>query len=294
MIFFFATDGQLGNQLFHLAALDALCRGRQLGVLLGSAVLCDNFGWNHRNVFITRRAPAVLRRLLRKLAQYGLASHRVERRLRVVVDGHDYNIETGELVSLRESWVPLTLIEDAFLQSEVWVREDLTHRLKFPPPVLDDVRRFAAEHHIDWETTIFVHVRRGDYTKVSPFDAGPPALPPAWYVAGIERLKTKMPISQVIFTSDDADYVRVEFAGVSPKIVVSRSQLFDLCVMAHCASGVLSASSFSWWGAMLGPLRVPPVAPKHWVGWRRNITFPVKILSHRFDVVDVPQLEVVS
>ena len=33
------------------------------------------------------------------------------------------------------------------------------------------------------------------------------------------------------------------------------------------------------------------MAPHHWVGWRRNITLPVKILSPRFDIVEVPRLD---
>jgi Glycosyl transferase family 11. len=284
LIVFHASKGRLGNQLFHLAALDKMCRFHDVGVLIGARGLRQNFVWTRRNVIVLSRRSDRLCNLLRSLAARGLASYYIEEKL---TEGVPCPFESGQLERRVRSIVPISFVENAYLQSDAWVGEKFRDRLRFKPETVQAVNTFARQHAIDWETTIFVHVRRTDYTDFSINNSGSVALPPSYYRQGIRKLETQLPVSIVLIVTDDPAYAAVEFADVPRKIVVSRAPDFDLCAMSHCATGVLSASSFSWWGAMLGPLRIRPVAPRHWIGWRVGTTIPSGIVSQAFDALAV-------
>jgi Glycosyl transferase family 11 len=305
MILFQCNAGQLGNQIFNLAALDKLCHGRRIGVLFGCRHLNLQFHWRRRGVIISNRGGAQFGLLLRRLAERGLLSRYREGKIemdsgliytgeRLVSRVSEGRIETdsgliytGELVRLNRSFLPLTFVEDAFLQSDFWVRDDFSQMLTFREPTVRAVEEFAAHEGIDWESSIFVHVRRGDYLNWNLMGTGSPALPTSYYLKGIERIRGKTRVSRVIFVTDDPSYVEREFDDVPDKLVISKTAIFDMCVMAKCASGVMSASSFSWWGAILGPQRVAPVAPVHWLGWRKGVDFPLNAVSKRFDAISV-------
>jgi hypothetical protein len=284
MIFFLAPPGaRLGNELFQLAALDKLCNGRQIGVFFESTPLSRHFHWRRRGVFISSRGRKRAFRLLRNLSRHGLASYRTEE----LFETEFGLVPSGELLAHNSSYLPFTIVEDAFLQSDLWLRDDFQRMLLFKESTTKSVHEFATLNGIDWETAIFVHVRRGDYNDWNILNAGSPTLPAAYYRKGVQRLQSKMPVSVVVFVTDDAAWVHREFAEIPQKLVVSQSAIFDLCVMSKCASGVMSASSFSWWGAMLGPQRVAPVAPQYWLGWKRRILYPASIISTRFDPLTV-------
>lgn len=284
MIAYFSVIGsRLGNHLFKLAALDYLCDGRKVGILFGATGIHECFHWKRRNVVVVERRPQRVLKILQKGSRLGLVSHFAESQFQSEF-GYSH---TGDLVRLNNSWSPLSLVEDSFLQSDRWLRSDFKEMLVFREAVVESVKAFGVERNIDWRRTIFVHVRRGDYVGLDVLGAGPPTLPPDYYRQGIERLRDVICVDNVLFVSDDAEFVEREFADVRRKIVVSGSSAFDLCLMAMCASGVLSASSFSWWGAMLGPLSAPPVVPKYWMGWKRGVDSPLSIISKHFDAVIV-------
>ena len=278
-----ALGGRLGNQIFHLAALDKLCNSRRIGVLFGCSDLLRYFHWRRPGVYIANRGGWRLFPLLRKLSDYRLTSHCCEGRVET-----EYGLlHSGELVTQISGSLPLNVVEDAYLQSDAWVRDDFSRMLVFRESIAASVEHFRAERDIDWESAVCVHVRRGDYVDQDVLGAGSPALPSAYYREAIERLQERMSVSSLVFVTDDRDYVETEFADIPRKVVVSRSAIFDLCLISKCASCVMSASSFSWWGAMLGPKRVPPIAPQYWMGWRRRIIAPPKIISTVFDVIPV-------
>ncbi len=284
LVVFHASQGRLGNQLFHLAALDKMCRAHDIGVLIGGRGLRQNFVWKRRNVIILSRRSDRFCNTLRALAARGLASYYTEEKL---TEGVPCAFESGQLERRVRSIVPISFVEHAYLQSDAWVGDKFRERLRFKPETVQAVDAFAAQHSIAWETTIFVHVRRADYTGFSINNSGSVALPPSYYREGIRKLETRLAVSTVLIVTDDPHYATSEFADISRKIVVSRSPDFDLCAMTHCATGVLSASSFSWWGAMLGPLRARPIVPRHWIGWRVGTTIPSAVVSQEFDALAV-------
>jgi hypothetical protein len=90
--------------------------------------------------------------------------------------------------------------------------------------------------------------------------------------------------------SDDLPYVD-EFLNSAPNVFVSRmSELNDLAAMSLChGGGILSASSFSWWGAYYSYCSSPCalfLAPRFWAGWREMQWLPSSIETSWITYVD--------
>lgn len=283
MVVFWATAGALGNQLFHLAALDAVCSGARLGFLFTSYRLGSIFDWRRKSVWIVNRAYQRIPRAVEGLSRFGLVAVQSEGNTRTKFG----DVGTGDLTDATGSGRPIWLVKEAYLQSDQWISNKFKHNLSFKPEIQRRAEQFRKAHQIDWATTIFVHIRRGDYKTYSVLGRKDLTLPTPFYLAGIERLRAALPVSRVLLVTDEPDFARAEFVRVSDHLVVSNDAALDLCLMAQCASGVLSPSTFSWWGATLGPQLAPPIAPRYWLGWRQAVTFPAGIATPRFEYLPV-------
>ena len=78
--------------------------------------------------------------------------------------------------------------------------------------------------------------------------------------------------------SDDQYYVK-DFFKESDKILISLNEPeIDLSIMSFCSSGIMSASSFAWWGAyyakILSSKKKIFIAPKYWGGYRYKKWWP--------------------
>ena len=114
----------------------------------------------------------------------------------------------------------------------------------------------------------FVHVRRGDYLKA--FHGHIPSI--EYYKNGIDTLR-KADIKNIYLVSDDLEWSKKELDGLD-LIPFEGGELETLYVMSMCKAGaVLSPSTFSGWGAMLGPdenKKATIVYPKQWLGKNNN------------------------
>jgi hypothetical protein len=137
----------------------------------------------------------------------------------------------------------------------------------------------------------FVHVRRGDYLMQSVgwrpgglgwVQDGPPvALPAAWYRARMDELRDALPGVRFVLVGDDADWASEMLAG-SDTATSDLSASADLALLSRCDAGILSPSSFAWWGAWFAGRRSagPFLAPLHWLGhtdgewWPEHVQTP--------------------
>ena len=98
---------------------------------------------------------------------------------------------------------------------------------------------------------IFVHVRRGDYLKLSNYHYN---LPMEYYKKAIETHKEKDDCMFVIF-SDDMDYCKEQFGSLLSKDEVyyckTSKDYVELIIMSEMDGAIIANSSFSWWGAYL-------------------------------------------
>ena len=126
--------------------------------------------------------------------------------------------------------------------------------------------------------TIFMHVRKGDY--------GPKALPTDYYARAIDIVNGVEKIKTMYILSDDVPYCKDQIANGAwkPNAEVRwmddpNDELKTMYLMSMCKGGaIMSASTFSCWGAFLGPDEVAEstiIYPKMWgTGDSSRITFP--------------------
>jgi Glycosyl transferase family 11 len=104
----------------------------------------------------------------------------------------------------------------------------------------------------------FIHVRRGDFLKLAEYH---PVQTPEYF----QQAMSILAFDRYIVFSDDLEWCRANFVGQRFEFSEGRSEVEDLQLMASCRGGILSNSSFSWWGAWLGNMQ-DVVCPKEWVG----------------------------
>jgi hypothetical protein len=108
----------------------------------------------------------------------------------------------------------------------------------------------------------FLHVRHGDYMLPENLKYHG-VMPTAYYKAALDMIFKKTAPCEVFIFSDDPDWCRTNLPGL---VVAGNNQFEDLWLMSLCKNGVIANSSYSWWGAWLGPDKNGGVvvAPKQW------------------------------
>jgi hypothetical protein len=113
------------------------------------------------------------------------------------------------------------------------------------------------------ETTISLHVRRGDYLHVGM------ALSLSYYNRAITYMSERFPDATFVIFSDDMEFVRQSIPGGLKTIYVdgnsAETAYEDLRLMSACTHHIIANSTFSWWGAWLNPEASKiVVAPRYW------------------------------
>ena len=82
---------------------------------------------------------------------------------------------------------------------------------------------------------------------------------------------------------DDTLYLRSVFKESKNLIISNNLPETDLSIMSLCSYGILSASSFAWWGAFYAKIynkkRNYFIAPKYWIGHRSKKWLPKNFFS---------------
>ena len=159
-----------------------------------------------------------------------------------------------------------------FFQSEIFFEQDLASAssIRVKEKYLAKARQFLLDIPESY-TKVFVHIRRGDYLSESYMSERGIDLPKSYYVDAINLIKGRIKNPFFIFLSDDPLWAVDNFQEIEPKIVSTNSMQVDLAIMTLCEVGVISNSSFSWWGAYLMDERELVIAPKYWYGWKQQI-----------------------
>ena len=113
------------------------------------------------------------------------------------------------------------------------------------------------------EQPVAVHVRRGDYAKVSEFGL----LGPAYYEPAIERLRDEGHAGPIWLFSDEPDIARSalgRYADQAEAITSPDGPATEMLAMSHAAAVVIANSTFSWWGAWMAAKGTPVIAPDPW------------------------------
>ena len=134
------------------------------------------------------------------------------------------------------------------------------------------------DYTIDSGSSAFMHVRRGDYGGVS--------LPAEFYNKGLALFEPHDEIKNLYIVSDDIGWCK-EQRWTTTKNVIFFEEADELKTMYHmslCLAGALiSASTFSSWGAILGADQNPKsiiIYPADWItGPSSRIQFPERWIA---------------
>lgn len=137
-------------------------------------------------------------------------------------------------------------IRTLFLKGLNTIREDLLQKYTF-------------------DSTGFIHIRRGDYLKYSHFYIQPVE----YYKKAVELITKKNPTCKFYIVSDDITWVKTEpFFKNDIFVIYEGNELETLALMSlSTAAAICANSTFSWWGAFLGAYekRNPIICPKNFV-----------------------------
>jgi hypothetical protein len=98
--------------------------------------------------------------------------------------------------------------------------------------------------------TVAIHIRRGDFINTN-FGI----LPKSYYFDALKLLMKKISNPEIIYFSDDPEWVKLELASVYEGHIISSKwdlrEYEELVLMSLCDHHIIANSSFSWWGCWL-------------------------------------------
>jgi hypothetical protein len=273
MIIFFA-DGRLGNQLFQYCGLRTLSRSDSLCVFGMDALRRCFDGHTLRPSSLGAK---LARSLVRRLGQRRI--DRCARTLHLLTLAEESAAEEGIAFTIRPGLLRRWYyVPTAFFQAENIVTSATCGDLQLKPEIVSRAARLLEPLGRTAEDLVFVHLRRGDYVSW-PSAEQPAVLPLSWYHRQMERFRSRNPRTLFVVISDDRPYAD-EFLADSHDVWISRAtdMIDDFALMTLCGGGgILSASSFSWWGAYFSRRAHPAaqfIAPLHWAGARLGAWYP--------------------
>ncbi|MDA8631234.1 alpha-1,2-fucosyltransferase, partial [Litoricolaceae bacterium] len=258
----FFENGRLGNQLFQYVALKELCPNQRI-VFFGFGELKKALASVDAIVIEKDRLPCLLLIGL-KLFLIGLA------RLRVIGTIKESRKNSNYAVQKVRGLVSVFLLKPSYFQHKIMI-DTLDSSLRLSDVHFGEAADWLKEKigKANHENLVFIHVRRGDYLTW-PSREYPAVLGKQWYLNAMNQMREKIKNPIFVLLTDDPCYAKDCF-GDQPDTVISENEpLVDLGLMSLCKHGILSASSFAWWGAWFSKTRnrEPGIymAPKYWGG----------------------------
>lgn len=278
------SEGGFGNQLFQLSGLleaqeETKRRPNELAVALGFPdiprqfnptglkILRANYSRTRLRRFLSNR----FQRFMRQLARWRLFSE-------IWADAYQ-----PRFVRTRAVFPQIAVISDRFLQIAGLSGVDRIARMV--TELLDGDYRYLVRG----APFVFLHVRRGDYLSWPTPDA-PAALPTSFFSRGLIEIRERLPTAEVLVLSDDLDFITND-SFFSQFQIPTLNPLETFLTMAQARGGVMSPSSFSYWAALVAAERSSStslfLAPRYWVGWRKEEWWPRKIQNPNFQYLEV-------
>lgn len=276
MILFF-EQGRVGNQLFQYKGLRHYFPANKI-IWFGSLALASYFeGINilHFPFSGFLGKPTLI--LIKKLALF-LAKSRILGLITEKLDSKSYK----PLVKRGLLWF-------VFVTENLWFQHsDFIVTIDNPPTVKSILIEKAKTwiENVDMASNlnnlVFVHVRRGDYLYW-PSRQFPAVLSLNWYQEAIELMRKRLKSPKFLLMGDDLYYLKDVFDGYKDVIISPNDPSLDFTLMTMCHSGIMSASSFAWWGSYIAYCSRKGqgnwIAPKYWGGHRRSHWFPLYFKS---------------
>lgn len=211
------TNGRAGNQLFQVAFL--LAQSKQRGVKIGWRK------WEYAQYFQGDFSPTIT----------PMAKTIIEPKFH-------YTPEFYDSLDWSQDWD----FHGYFQSEKYWqgCEDEIRAAFAFKPEFLEAV---TAKNPSNGRERIAIHVRRGDYVGNANYHQ----LTPLYYLSALERYFPDWRQCDLLFFSDDAAYVKLNFGCLPNAQFPQGSEIEDLALMTLCERHIIANSSFSWWGAWL-------------------------------------------
>jgi hypothetical protein len=276
MIVFFEY-GRLGNQLFQYSALKKLYPDERV-ILIGfedlDAVVAPIDSIVIKRAKLPRWLPfGLLKRIFQTLLKLRVLTGLSEKQSQ-----GDYEIEKKLGLFF---WV--RLFQSSFFQNRR-VIESLNPSFEVQSEFISQAKTWLSNRLPTYEpvSLVFVHIRRGDYLTW-PSRESPAILSLDWYLTAMDELSAAVVSPVFIITTDDPLYANDIFKGRPSILISDNNQYVDFALMTLCQHGILSASSFAWWGAWFSKKTKTGknlyLAPKYWGGHRSKTWIPEGFIS---------------
>ena len=110
-----------------------------------------------------------------------------------------------------------------------------------------DLKNIFEKESLSYSSA-YMHVRRGDYNEY--------VLPITYYQSALDLLHTNTSIKHIYILSNDIEWCKnqkMNTYNIEIRWVDNHDELYSLYLMSLCmAGGILSGSTFSLWGVLLG------------------------------------------
>jgi hypothetical protein len=264
MILFF-SDGRLGNQFFQYSFLNTISKSNETILVSNMDEIqrnCNIPNKNFKNITLNKYTSFIIREFVKPFFLMSL----VKIKLIGYISQKRLNDSAQPTFLSIEGLLPIRLVETDFFQSEKM----------FSPAKADFSLKqiYLNKAETIFSTfpkgipKVFIHVRRGDYLNQVYRGNRGINLPQSYYINAINHIENNTEECFYVFVTDDYGYVECCFDKIKNKFISSEDMATDLALMAMCDYGIVSNSSFSWWGAYLMENPREVVFPKYWYGWK--------------------------
>ena len=269
----FLSDGRLGNQLFQYAFLNTIAQENEKILTVNMDQFVNKFDINNNNfihVKTNKYTKFIIKKFVKSFILFLI-------KLKLIGYIKQNKSDTSPLPSFTENkgLLPFRLVETNFFQSEKFfnpTKIDFTLKtdsLKLANEILESI---SSDY-----TKVFIHVRRGDYIFEKYFDKQGIDLPKQYFLDAIAKIKEEVKNPFFVFLSDDIGFVECCFENIENKYISRNNMAVDLALMSLCEYGIVSNSSFSWWGAYMMKNRKKVIFPKYWYGWKSKVESHIEI-----------------
>ncbi len=278
----FLNNGRLGNQLFHCAFLLSQARKDEPVLMMGMdelVELLDIKAPSCRHV----RVNLIMRQILSRIILPLLTGARLVSEIRIARSA-DGSPELG-LVRTRGVLKNVRIVRADFYASEFFFNPDQVKAFSIRSEHMQSARAFMDDLPCD-KAKVFIHVRRGDYCHEAFKGIKDISLPKRYFERAVAVIRQHVADPFFIILSDDKAWCEENFRSLSQSVISDCSMYTDFAIMTMCRAGIVSNSTFSWWGAYLMKEPQVVVSPKYWFGWKMKIPFPVGLTCARFTEVE--------
>jgi hypothetical protein len=236
--------GGLGNQMFQVAAIEALSQRQESPV---------DFIVSSLDHHLSMQGNAVL-----------TYRDNIFRKINLVETPLQFEgVYNRPYFSYEELPYVENIIYEGYFQSEKYFIDFSDHIRDLYSPTLEIKNSIMKKYsHIDFPSATSLHIRRGDYVNLPD---NHPVCSLQYYESALSKLSE---LRQVLIFSDDSDWCKDNFAeGHDFYFIENEKDYIDLYMMSLCKNNIIANSSFSWWAAWLNEhLNKQIIAPSVWFG----------------------------